>query len=75
MIGADTKAIYMVQESRQRALCAGLWGQGSYAREAVGASPMDLHREADHWPDVFQPLDGKPQTDSQLGSSAAEEEG
>lgn len=45
--------------------------RGGYAREAVGASPVDLHREADHWSDVFQPLDGKPQTDSQLGSSAA----
>lgn len=69
------KAISMVQERRQRALCACLRGQGRYAREAVGASPVDLHRKADHWPDVLQPLDGKPQTDGQLGSGAAEEEG
>lgn len=62
------KAIYMVQERRQRALCAFLRGQGSYAPEAAGASPVDLHHKADQWPDVFQPLDGKPQTDGQLGS-------
>lgn len=39
----------------------------------MGASPVDLHREADD-SDVFQPLDSKPQTDSQLGSSAARRE-
>lgn len=73
-MGADMKAIYVVQERRQRALCVCLQGRGSYAREAGGASPVDLHREADRWPDVFQPLDGKPQTHSQLGSGAAEAE-
>lgn len=48
-------------------------GMGGYAPEAVGASPVDLHREADD-SDVFQPLDSKPQTDSQLGSSAMRRE-
>lgn len=79
VIGADTNSIYMAQEKRQRALCECLQGCGgtgaAFTPEAAGSSPVDLHGEADHWPDVFQPLDGKPQTDSQLGSEEEEEEG
>lgn len=49
-------------------------GGGLTPPQAVGASPVDLHREADHRGGVFQPFDGKPQADSQLGSGAASRE-
>lgn len=56
---------------------AGMWeGVGGRGPQAVGgASPVDLHGEADHRTAVFQPLDGKSQADSQLGSGYGEEGG
>ncbi len=40
---------------------------GRCACDLVGVSPVDLQLKADLWSCIFQPLDGKPQTNRQLG--------
>lgn len=40
----------------------------------MGVSPVDLKLQADGRPGVLQPLDGKPQTERQLGQMKEERE-
>lgn len=81
VIGEDTRATDVARDDGTKSslsMFAGMWGEGGrgrgYAPRAVRASPVDLHREADHRGGVLQPLDGKPQADSQLGGGAARRE-